>query len=348
MTSGGKRSAFSRKADRQTELHKDFRNSVLSRSCIISRMANRNVRSASDELFDCVTPPFWVQQCFMSLSTFKLSEPSVRITAVMHRVPEELARRWMTECETWFAESSPASGMKGRIARITSSARDVVVKRDERTSRRTILCALVGRPARSTRAFRMGLALAESAVRTARPLALIERAVSGGRWESCLVMERITAPSLREYLLEHLTPDSAEDSGAKSRLLRAVAVAIARMHRASFRQRDLKAANLLVERRDDGGFEVSMIDFEGMKRFRDPPRWRVRVRDLARLRVSLEAAESISGVDARDWEQLVREYLDAYESRRPRQEEVDGVLAAPGRWATQKIRRNRRRRRPVT
>jgi tRNA A-37 threonylcarbamoyl transferase component Bud32 len=283
----------------------------------------------------------------MSPSTFKLSEPSIRITAVKG-IPEELARRWMRECGTWFAASSPERGAKGRIAWISSAARDVVVKRDERTSRRTLLCALVGRPARSTRAFRLGLALAESAVRTARPLALIERAIDAGKWESCLVMERITAPSLREYLLEELPRLSVEDPAAKPRLLRAVAVAIARMHRAAFRQRDLKAANLLIEPREGGGFEVGMIDFDGMKRCGGPPPWRVRVRDLARLRVSLLAAESVSGVDARDWERLVTEYLEAYGSRPPLQEEIDLVLAATGRWASRKIRRNRRRRRPVT
>ncbi len=287
----------------------------------------------------------------MSTSTFKLSQPTIRITAV-EEVSEDLARQWMRDCEAWFDDGSPMSGMKGRLARISSPERDAVAKPEERTLRRTVLSALIGRPARSTRAFRLGLALAETAVKTARPLALIERSVSDGKWESCLVMERIKARNFREYLLEELprgiVDSRSDDSGVKSRVLRAVAIAIARMHLASYRQRDLKAANLLVEPRDDGEFEVSMIDFDGMKRFREPPPWRVRVRDLARLRVSLQAVESVSGVNADDWKYLVTEYLGAYESRSPREDEVDGVLAATGRWAARKIRRNRRRRRPVT
>jgi tRNA A-37 threonylcarbamoyl transferase component Bud32 len=287
----------------------------------------------------------------MSPSTFKLCEESVSITAV-EGVSEALARQWMRDCGRWFAEGSPVPGAKGRMARISSPAGEVLAKRDERGLRSTVLCALLGRPARTMRAFRLGLALAETAVRTARPLALVERSLSRGKWESCLVMERIMARNLREVLLEDL-PREQDGSGGdrtevKSRLLRAVATAIARLHRASFRQRDLKAANLLVEPREGGAFEVSLIDFEGMKRFREPPPLRVRVRDLARLRVSFQAVEKRSAVDRDDWALLVAEYLRAYEDRPPRQDEVAGVLRATGGWAERKIRRNRRRRRPVT
>lgn len=282
----------------------------------------------------------------MSSATFKLSHESVRITAV-EGVSEALACEWMRECPAWFEECSPEGGMRGRVATVPSPGRDVIAKRGERPSPRSALCALVGRPARSTRAFRLGLALAETPVRTARPLALIERSAASGKWESCLVMERIVARNLREYLLEELPREVAPEA-VRSRLLSAVAVAVARLHRAGFRQRDLKAANLLVEPRTDGEFEVILIDFEGMKRFREPPPWRVRMRDLSRLRVSLQSVESPTESNGDVWEYLVREYLRAYENRPSAEEQVSAILEVTGRWAARKIRRNRRRRRPVT
>ena len=284
----------------------------------------------------------------MNSQTYKLSERLVSITALTS-VPETLARRWMRDCDHWFETGAARPGSKGRMAAIPSPEHDLLAKRDEHRLSRKVLCALLGRPARSAKAFRMGLALAATAVRTSRPLALIERRVPGRKWESCLVMERIIARNLREYLLEDL-PREVDTAAVKARLLKSVAGATARLHRAGFRQRDLKAANILVHRDEEGEFEVSMVDFDGMTRFAGPPRSRVRVRDLARLGVSFKAVEAENAVDvgAEDWEYLVAAYLEAYEEGPPEPGELAKVLKATRCWAARKIRRNRRRRRPVT
>lgn len=278
--------------------------------------------------------------------TYKLYDPPLQATCGID-VPEDLCRSWMREYRGWFQRKS-AGNPSNRVVLAPGPSRDFLAKRDELAGPRRFLYALLGRPARSQRAFRLGLALVAAAVPTARPLALIERRARHGRWESCLVLERLDAPHLWDFLLEKLSDSGARD-GLMAHLILALAESIAQLHRAGFRQRDLKATNILIGTRADRQLVASVVDFEGMTEFPAPPSKRVRVRDLARLGVSLRAEPLVkAGVERADWEALVAAYLSAFEGRSPRLAEVAEVLLLTDQWARRKIRRNRRRRRPIT
>ena len=278
--------------------------------------------------------------------TYKLYDPPVQATCGA-AIPAATCHRWMREYHAWFQRDAPENPSH-RVVLAPSASGDLLAKRDELALPRRFLYALLGRPARSLRAFRLGLALTAAAVPTARPLALIERRARRGRWESCLVLERLDAPHLWDFLLAEL-PQAADRSALMNRLVPALAATISQLHRAGFRQRDLKATNILVGKRPDDELVVSIVDFEGMTQFPAPPSQRVRIRDLARLGVSLRAKALVrAGVERADWESLVAAYWREFEGRPPLPAELAAVLLSTDQWAQRKIRRNRRRRRPIT
>ena len=75
----------------------------------------------------------------------------------------------------------------------------------------------------------------------------------------------------------------------------------------------------------------------------------MRVRDLARLLVSLRAiAQQAGWVSDEDWSLFLTCYLERATGRPPRPEELESILGETERWARRKERRNRRRGRPLT
>ncbi len=261
----------------------------------------------------------------------------------------------MASYSRWFEEIAgipeELRGTRGGRACVLPAGEAVFAKRRDEPRARTLVYALLGRPARSARSFRLGLALAAAGVPTARPLALIERRERGEKWESVLVLERLRGTTLRDVLLGAPTGegDEAASDAERREIRRAAAEAIARFHRAGFRQRDLKAANLLVTPSGEEGGRVRLVDFEGMTQLRAPPIERVRRRDLARLGVSFRASDvRDAGTSENDWRELIVDYLTAYAGEAPHETAVRAWLDGSERWAERKIRRNLRRRRPIT
>jgi hypothetical protein len=131
-------------------------------------------------------------------------------------------------------------------------------------------------------------------------------------------------------------------------IIEALGTAVARLHAARVRQRDLKALNILVEATARGQPRVTFVDLEGMQVLRSAPSRVVRVRDLARLAVSLrEARVRAAGVNGADWERVLRRYLEAGQGASPADEEIRWWIEKTLDWAERKEARNRRRGRPA-
>ena len=280
----------------------------------------------------------------------RLTDARGRVTFVAD-LPRAVAARWLEEYRSWFPEpESPTSGETvascgpctgGRIALLDDEHGELFLKREGEQSARRRLLARLGRPGRAARSFRLGCALYAAGVATSRPLALVESLLESGRQESCLVLARLRGRSLREILAEGLPESESE----RDSLLRSVAQAIAQLHRAGFRQRDLKAANILV---DEEEATAHLVDHDGMTYLGKLP-VRVRVRDLARLAVSFRAPAALAaGVREVDWERLLEFYFTAYHGDVVPTSEREAFGRGIERWAARKVRRNYWRRRPVT
>ena len=296
--------------------------------------------------------------------TYRFSRPPYWVTCARD-VPRDLAESWLAEHGSWFADDetrvrrlSTVELPPGAVSR--SAAATATVKPETVPLSRSLRHAFRARPARSAQAFRLGIALAQAGVRAPRPLAVIEsrRRGLGLIRRSCLIMETVDGVTLRDYLLARTSSASASSDPAawKSPLWRAIASAVARLHAAGFRQRDLKASNLMVVEREDplvhAEPEIHLVDLEGMTQLGAPPAGRVRQRDLARLLVSLRAvARRAPGHPAApgesDWEEFIGLYLDETRGASPRADELREYLRVTAQWAERKERRNRRRRRPL-
>ena len=286
-----------------------------------------------------------------AVRTYTISRPPLRITC-LEEVRRETAEKWLEEHGSWFDGGRGARDpWEGRphFYRIPGPDLQVLLKREARPLSRILLYALAGRPSRTKKAFAIGLALRESGVRAARPLAFIERTSGGLVRESCLILEVADGLPLRELLLARLKSFSNRADGErfKERLWTAVAHEVARLHAASVRQRDLKAPNVLVKEEGDGCFTVTLLDLEGMTKLAGPPSRRARIRDLARLLASLREEEvRAAGVSPEDWTFLVARYLDA-QGRVPSPDELSAFVQATLCWAARKEARNRRRGRVI-
>jgi tRNA A-37 threonylcarbamoyl transferase component Bud32 len=277
------------------------------------------------------------------MNTYTLQRPGVEITCV-ESVSRGVAQHWMDEHRGWFDDPGPnARERQARLARLPLERGDAIVKRDALPFSAGALLAVAGRSTRSRRAFEIGLHLARKGVRAARPLALIEERRSGLIRISCLVLEAIEATPLRAFILSRQL-----DTGEKRKLSRAIAAEVAKLHAANVQQRDLKAPNILVAETGHGDLEIHLIDLEGMRLLASSPSYRVRLRDIARLVVSLrEASVAAAGVDADDLRFLVRSYLELTSGTPPVEKEVDRFLSGALRWARKKEARNLRHDRAI-
>jgi serine/threonine protein kinase len=199
------------------------------------------------------------------------------------------------------------------------------------------------------KAFHVGLHLESRGVSAARAVAVLQRRRWGVVRQSALFLEPAEGITLREFLLSRFA--GLEEGSGKERLKGALLCAIARevaaLHASGVRQRDLKAPNILVAERGDR-LDLTLLDLEGMELLGSPATLRVRLRDLARLAVSLrEARVRASGIREDDWRFLVEEYFRQWRGVVPEPPEVEDFLRPAEAWARRKERRNQRRGRPI-
>lgn len=272
-----------------------------------------------------------------SRKTYRLTGPRHR-AVVVDRVPEDLARTWLENPRAFFDDGPAWSGTTPqRVTRAQTPIGSLFVKEGRRKLLRTWLDALVGRAPASTRAFETGLVLEEAKVGATRPVAVFERRQAG---ESFLLLEFVDAPDLHRYLVREL--EGLDDDARRERqsaLWPVLARAIADLHRARVRQRDLKAPNILVESDKDRDPRIVFVDLEGMERLEELPTPGQRERDLGRLATSLHApALQELGIDDDDWHQIVDLYLTAAGTTG----HSDGWVTRTLEWAARKEERQRR------
>lgn len=185
--------------------------------------------------------------------------------------------------------------------------RRVIYKRFNRKKWLDPLLCLV-RPSRGWRAWQAGQHLASRGVPTPRNLAYIRRAKAGPRWlphqflphETYLLTAKaepaITLAEFLDRVLPALDPDRRR--AAVRSMTRALARLVRTLHDRSLSQRDLKAANILIEG-DPLAPEpaLSLIDLVGVE-LQHPLSRRRRVQNLARLHLSLARAAGRTRADA--------------------------------------------------
>lgn len=166
------------------------------------------------------------------------------------------------------------------------------------------------------------------------PLALIEGPGPGsgrGRW---LIMETISGRSLAQLVAEGSLGESVEVFGRLASIL-------ARFHDRGFRQRDLKAPNIMVTAKG----ELVLVDLEGMVALGKPVSWTLRAKDLGRLGASFRSETFVqAGVGTDHWDELLRLYLEACEQPVG---EAGPLTERISRYAGKKVERNLAAGRPL-
>jgi serine/threonine protein kinase len=163
------------------------------------------------------------------------------------------------------------------------------------------------RPSRAWRSWQAGQDLVSRGIPTPQNLAYVERRPHGDSrflrflsHETYLVtVKEQPAVDLATYANEVLPALPPDVRRARIRRLTASLAALIRsLHERSLSHRDLKAANILI-RTDTIEEEdrLSLIDLVGV-RLRHPLPWRRRVRNLARLGISLDAVPGSTRTDA--------------------------------------------------
>jgi tRNA A-37 threonylcarbamoyl transferase component Bud32 len=164
------------------------------------------------------------------------------------------------------------------------------------------------RPSRAWRAWHAGQHLASRAVPTPRNLAYLARTRPGPRWLiwPCLPLEAYVltlkaepAITLGDYVRTVLPELPMDRRRAQvQRLTNSLARLLRTMHDRSLSNRDLKAANILIEGDPEAPEpRLSLIDLVGVQRLHPLPEHR-RVQNLARLQVSLSDFPGRTHTDA--------------------------------------------------
>jgi len=259
-------------------------------------------------------------------------------------VPEEVAASWLDRHETWF------EGEADDVVRVSTPLGDVVAKRERPSGWNAPLVRVGARRLRSLHAFRLGHELLEAGLATPEPLACVTEHAQAEP-SACLITRHVGAPGPWGFLAGECTaPEGPADPAnreALDELLSCLARAMASLHAAGFRHRDLKEPNLLVRRDDDGTPEVLWTDLESLAR----PRVisdTIRCRDLARLAMSFASAHARrAGIRADAWPRFVHAYLRIARQREPDREDVGRFLERTRRWSQRRIERNVVQGRPI-
>jgi tRNA A-37 threonylcarbamoyl transferase component Bud32 len=190
-------------------------------------------------------------------------------------------------------KDSPSSLIVRRSLNVGANRLEVFIKRARRKKAWRILLDCF-RPARSIRAFELGHALLTRRIRTALPLAALERRRGPFLQDSILITEAVKAPYLNRFLEAYLACPSGEGSQLSAAQQRHLAQQVLwqlgrlvqRLHDGNFAHRDLKATNILVRWQPGAPPEVVLVDLDGLGRRRLLTARR-RFQGLMRLNVSL-------------------------------------------------------------
>lgn len=256
-------------------------------------------------------------------------------------LPEALARAWLEAPEGLVAAAGDGT------AEVASELGPLTLKRDASRPLRRLARRLGAARSRAVRAFELARELRAAGVPTPRAWAALE-----GPRDALLVLERRPGRDLDQLLRARAA--LVADPARRDALWRALAATVARLHAAGFRQRDLKAPNVLVELEEpdvSGGSsppKLALLDLDGVRRTRGVPRARVRRADLGRLAASLLApAAAEAGLDEDDVRALARHYAASLRGHAPHVREGDALERAVLVRARAKLARNRRLGRPT-
>jgi tRNA A-37 threonylcarbamoyl transferase component Bud32 len=182
--------------------------------------------------------------------------------------------------------------------------RRVVWKRFRLNSRRELLGHQLVRPP-ALRSWVFGHGLRERCLPTPRPLLVLHSRRHGLRCEGYLLTEKVAAAEELSRHVAGLLALPEEDARSRLRqLIEQVARLVRELHRRQLAQRDLKAANILVQKTAQGP-ALWLIDLVGVTRHRRLTRRR-RVQNLARLHVSFVRNAALTRTD---WLRFLRSYL---------------------------------------
>ncbi len=163
------------------------------------------------------------------------------------------------------------------------------------------------RSSRGKRTWKTAHALLAREISTPLPVAFGEkRRMRVLRESFCITQNIAQAVPLSGLFREAGSGSAAECAVDKSNLIRAAALLVQMMHERGIWHRDLKAANILVQRTTGGGTTLYLTDLDGI-RIRDTVRPAERIRDLTRLNRSLL---SIPALSTRDRLRFLQCYLN--------------------------------------
>ena len=265
----------------------------------------------------------------MGESDFTLERAGARLVAAPD-LPRAQAERWLEGWrEAFGASRRPVAAMprKEDLALATSEVGEVIMKRRSSTGLRALARRFGWRRPRAQRGFETGRALLAAGVPTPSPLAWIFERASAFGVRTCLVTRFVSGVGPWEF---------AEDPAA---ILSPLAETVASLHRAGWRHGDLKAPNLLVEKRESHVPRVWLLDLDGARRGASPLARADVLRDLGRLGASFLSGPALeAGVTREHWGEFVSCYLE-HKSAGP---EREGLLEETLCIAERKVERNRR------
>jgi Ser/Thr protein kinase RdoA (MazF antagonist) len=211
-------------------------------------------------------------------------------------------RRQLASPPRWFADA-PATTCKDSHSGVVRRALlehpagnvPVILKRPRARNWRRWLAQLCP-PSRSRRGWRMGHALLNRDIATARPLAILERRLGPLVLDSALITEALPgAADLETFLREQgQTQSPLGWARLKRQLCQLLASQLRRLEERGFEHRDCKASNILVVPHPQ--LTLLWIDMDGV-RLRGSLARASRLRPLVRLQVSLQAVPGLTRTD---------------------------------------------------
>ncbi len=124
-------------------------------------------------------------------------------------------------------------------------------------------------PPRAVRNFNTAGRLLSAGVPTAWPLAALQKRKGLRAIWSIYVYQFVDADAdLYYFLRDHLPQIDRHDLSARRRVAGRIAHILAKLHHAGFWHRDAKATNFLIRHDRQRGWQVIMVDLDGIKRYR--------------------------------------------------------------------------------
>lgn len=193
-------------------------------------------------------------------------------------------------------------------------------------------------PSRASRSWAGAAILLREGFHTGRPVAAVECRSWGMLTKSFYLSEEIPEARTADALwLEELKPlEGAEGFYRRRGFLRSLARLFRSLHDANIYHDDLKDANILVGRRDDGQEKFFLLDLEGIRKCRHLSRRR-QAKNLMQLNRTLgrylSATERLS---------FLKAYLGpGFSDRATRRRWIQDVLDLSRRWDRRSLRRIR-------